>query len=303
MPVLQKQNQPESMALRHPEAKSLSHPPQREHVRLLDKLQTQARGGENWTLAHDAELTTVLRQFSLHARRRAGEVSEAIVRLDEKSARVKCEVLATNVDLLLRGDSQFLENRVEAVGDGGVGAVGQPIPTENSSAAVDEGDAEAAESEMEAEENAAIREGMKALSIFCDPAKSADDRFGEGFEGSDNADSCWYYESSPDDLFNQRPLPFLVASREFAESCDAGLGEEDTEGSLALQDEPGAFVFPPCADRVYSKKDIVTESVGCGKEEVSVGRESDTDTYENIPSPDNRYVGSTKVKVASDGDA
>ena len=32
-------------------------------------------------------------------------------------------------------------------------------------------------------------------------------------------DNCYYYPAAEADGFNQRPLPFIIGSREFMESC------------------------------------------------------------------------------------
>jgi len=41
-------------------------------------------------------------------------------------------------------------------------------------------------------------------------------------------DNCYFYPAADSDVFNQRPLPFIVGSREFMESCcNRGLLEEE----------------------------------------------------------------------------
>jgi len=95
------------------------------------------------------------------------------------------------------------------------------------------------------EENA-INDGMKALSIFYDPVKgrSEGDSPGGGEGGMDGyfgveheEDDACYYESSPGDVFNQRLLPFVIGSRDFMESTDAGLGPDDIESIDGDEDE------------------------------------------------------------------
>lgn len=57
-------------------------------------------------------------------------------------------------------------------------------------------------------------------------------------EGGDNDDdSFYYYESSPGDIFNQRPLPFVVGSVEFLESVDGGIGVDEHQDEEDSDDD------------------------------------------------------------------
>ena len=106
---------------------------------------------------------------------------------------------------------------------------------------------------MQKEENDAIQDGIKALSIFHDPSTGANntipidpitagadvgigignnDYFGIEEEEEDDEDSFYYYESSPGDVFNQRPLPFIIGSVEFLDSVDGGIG-----GDIVVEEE------------------------------------------------------------------
>ncbi len=102
---------------------------------------------------------------------------------------------------------------------------------------------------MQQEEDEAIQQGFMALSIFHDHTASdapvvatniqhqqnnnniSNPYFEEedmDDDDDDDDDSFYYYESSPGDIFNQRPLPFIIGSMEFLESVDGGIGGEDT---------------------------------------------------------------------------
>ena len=103
---------------------------------------------------------------------------------------------------------------------------------------------------MQKEEDDAIQDGINALSIFHDPTAEANnaihadnaiggagmgttDYFGiEEEEEEDDEDSFYYYESSPADVFNQRPLPFIIGSVEFLDSVDGGIG-----GDIVMDEE------------------------------------------------------------------
>eukprot|EP00804_Cyclotella_cryptica_P022606 CCRYP_009477-RA/>CCRYP_009477-RA protein AED:0.45 eAED:0.45 QI:0/-1/0/1/-1/1/1/0/131 len=99
----------------------------------------------------------------------------------------------------------------------------------------DDDDSAAEIARLEAEEQAAIRDGMKELSLLFDPKQSTKISENFGFDDDDDlhayngdddviGDSCYYYPSAKDDAFNQRPLPFIVGSQEFMESSSDGLG-------------------------------------------------------------------------------
>jgi hypothetical protein len=125
-------------------------------------------------------------------------------------------------------------------------------------------DSSASIARLETEERSAISDGMMALRLFYDPNRRTsggivgvdggdsdyhdagggvgegghvggvtmstmidDDDRGEkeadgGGIGYD--DDCYYYPCADDDVFNHRPLPFIIGSREFMESGCAGLG-------------------------------------------------------------------------------
>jgi hypothetical protein len=47
----------------------------------------------------------------------------------------------------------------------------------------------------------------------------------------DDAESPQYYDSAEADVFNQRPLPFIIGSKDFMESQDGGIGSEQDADS------------------------------------------------------------------------
>jgi hypothetical protein len=101
---------------------------------------------------------------------------------------------------------------------------------------------------LQREEDEAIQQGFMALSIFHDhtaPSESpapatktnmqhqnsnnynvSNPYFEEEDLEEDDDDSFYYYESSSGDIFNQRPLPFIIGSMEFWGSVDGGIGGE-----------------------------------------------------------------------------
>ena len=81
---------------------------------------------------------------------------------------------------------------------------------------------------------------MKALNLFFDakrPQQGSDSESGvnnnqivESTEDDMVGDNCYYYAAAEEDMFNQRPLPFVIGSREFVESLASG-------GSSAAQQD------------------------------------------------------------------
>lgn len=121
----------------------------------------------------------------------------------------------------------------------------------------DDDDSSADIARLEQEEKSAISDGMKALTLFFDPKRRVndssdnydndeDDNGDDGGGNNNNTkrvspmiimnnaseeeeedNNCYYYPSAEEDMFNQRPLPFIIGSREFMESSCVGLGDEN----------------------------------------------------------------------------
>eukprot|EP00550_Attheya_septentrionalis_P007174 CAMPEP_0198286584 /NCGR_PEP_ID=MMETSP1449-20131203/5644_1 /TAXON_ID=420275 /ORGANISM="Attheya septentrionalis, Strain CCMP2084" /LENGTH=211 /DNA_ID=CAMNT_0043984369 /DNA_START=81 /DNA_END=716 /DNA_ORIENTATION=+ len=179
---------------------------------LLSELQSAvAPGGSGWTLAQDAMLTTFLHEFSQHMQLRATELSHKIVHLEDQVGTLQCELRNKNCDFLLRTNSHFVESRVKS----------------EDYATVDDDDDDDSEQTSDStdieplpqDDGAAIRLGMRALPLFFDTQEELDDE----------PDSACYYDSTEDDIFNCRPLPFIVGSIDFMESTDAGIGDDEEE--------------------------------------------------------------------------
>lgn len=230
----------------------------RTHIQILDELELKARrccsgsaagsdvpaegsAGDaaetQWTLADDAKLATYVQEFSAHIQRRAEEVATAVVDLEAKSAKAAVQVELAKSAFLRLPDVRFVE-QVVVDGDGrqdqddGGAIVNGHRPQSDTAPGNDEeeGDTnqlEAQQRQQQELEEQAIKDGMKALSLFYDPAAVGETDHYFGLDPVD--DSACYYESAPADTFNQRPLPFIVGSKEFMESTDAGLGDDYIE--------------------------------------------------------------------------
>ncbi|KAL3794194.1 hypothetical protein HJC23_012901 [Cyclotella cryptica] len=199
-----------------------------------------------WDLSHDALLATLLHEFSNHVVQRTREVSLEVRKLQSSVNKVGVDVALVQTEWMKSSRDVFMEQvvsddteneKAKKFIQGGTRNENEELEKD---LGPDDDDSAAEIARLEAEEQAAIRDGMKALSLFFDPKQSTkisengtDDELGfdddddlHAFNGDDDVigDSCYYYPSAKDDAFNQRPLPFIVGSREFMESSSAGLG-------------------------------------------------------------------------------
>ena len=218
------------------------------HMQILDELEDKARrccsgaaivsdtptghknpNNEEWTLADDARLATFVQEFTAHIQRRAESIADSVVALENKKDKAATKVELAKSAFLRLPDQRYVEQVVvDGTGDGV--SFDAAEPSQQGDGDKDEHDTadisgQDAINRQQTVENQAIRDGMKALELFYDPAHATGSE--DHYFGLDQGDdSAWYYESAPADTFNQRPLPYVVGSREFMESTDAGLGEE-----------------------------------------------------------------------------
>jgi WASH complex subunit FAM21 len=203
-------------------------------MQILDELEDKARRccgdvSEKWTVADDARLATFVQEFTAHIQRRAESIADSVVALENKKDKAATKVELAKSAFLRLSDQRYVEQVVvDGTGDGVSSGAAEPSRQDDGDK--DEHDTadisgQDAINQQQTVENQAIRDGMKALELFYDPAHATGSE--DHYFGLDQGDdSAWYYESAPADTFNQRPLPYVVGSREFMESTDAGLGEE-----------------------------------------------------------------------------
>jgi len=217
-----------------------------------------------WDLSADALLATLLHEFSSHVASRSHHVASDIRQLQNSINESGVDVAICQTEFMKRSNEIFMEQVVgdeesesELEGDE-VGVVGDVVDNDNKGIQrkeertdgrdEDEDDdiddnSSADIARLEAEEQSAIADGMKALELFFDP-KRPNQSSGDGSNGSGGGEgdtmidveediigeNCYYYASAEADGFNQRPLPFIVGSREFMESSCAGLGGDIVGG-------------------------------------------------------------------------
>lgn len=209
-----------------------------------------------WDLSDDSMLATLLYELSSHVASRAAHVASEIRNLQMSVNEVGTEVSLVQTEFMRRTASMFLDQVVvgdnddpESEAGGGNGEVvdeDEPSGGRSDKGLSDDDDDSSADiARLEEEERSAISDGIKALSLFFDPMRVESggrdgNGSGSGKGGSSvgppimiidtEEDNCYYYPSAEEDGFNQRPLPFIVGSREFMESSCVGLGDENNVG-------------------------------------------------------------------------
>ena len=209
----------------------------------------------SWDLSADALLATLLHEFSSHIAARTHHVASDIRSLQHSVNHVGVDVAVVQTEFMKRSANIFMEQVVgdddsetdseEEEDDEAEEVVDKKTGKQNDEQNNDDMDddnsdtSSAAIARLEAEEQSAISNGMKALKLFFDPKRSSgtnDNGSGGGDNGGETTtrmidveediigENCYYYPSAEEDGFNQRPLPFIVGSREFMESSCAGLG-------------------------------------------------------------------------------
>ena len=162
-----------------------------------------------WKLSHDADLVCVLGDLSRKFQVAAKATSQRLMDLEDEVDKCKVEIRTTITSLMMLSSGQFVENRVYDEAD------------------TQEADAE--ESKAEALPSSKYTEGKTHVAVMDEAVKKGMRALNLAYiEQEDNPeDCCYYYECSDGDVFNSRPLPYVVGSEEFNNSRTAGLGDED----------------------------------------------------------------------------
>ena len=285
-PYIQILEQLQSIALQSQDPAAASpdgdEPNEEKTPELLAPPQEQQQ--QAWDLSTDALLATLLHEFASHITHRTHDVASDIRSLQTSVNMVGVDVAQCQTEFMKCSQTIFMEQVVgdddsessdssSSDGDGGDGDGDdhvkekadkhnandrqQQIDKEQSKEEVEDDNSSVAIARLEAEEQSAIANGMKALSLFFDPKRpnqrsSSNSNTGSG-EGSDSnsnsskegvgpgdnnmvvvdteadiiGDNCYFYHSADGDGFNQRPLPFIIGSREFMESSCGGNGDDD----------------------------------------------------------------------------
>ena len=218
---------------------------------------TSQQSSNEWDLSTDALLATLLHEVSQHIQSRTHHVSSEIRALQNSVNQVGVEVGLVQQKWMKKSHDICMEQVVgddvddsDSDSEEGMDVAGRnKLSAQQDEEEDDDDDSSADIARLEAEEKDAIQNGMKALSLFFDPKrpkckkKSNDDDVNDDEDDisdedhhdnivisteEDNmiGDNCYFYPAAEADGFNQRPLPFIVGSREFMESsCSVGGGE------------------------------------------------------------------------------
>lgn len=217
---------------------------------------TSQQQSNEWDLSTDALLATLLLEVSAHIEARTHYVSSEIRALQNSVNQVGVEVGMVQQKWMKKSHDICMEQVVgddesDSESEEGVDNAGRDKLSAQRDEEEEDDDSSADIARLEAEEKDAIQNGMKALSLFFDPKrrksrkKSNNDDVEDDISDEDHhdnvvisteednmiGDNCYFYPAADADQFNQRPLPFIVGSREFMESsCSVGGGgaiEED----------------------------------------------------------------------------
>ncbi|KAK1742911.1 hypothetical protein QTG54_006508 [Skeletonema marinoi] len=224
--------------------------PAADHNTTKDNPQQQQQSNNEWNLSTDALLATILHELSTHIQSRTHHVSSEIRTLQKSVNQVGVEVglvqqqwMKKSLDICMEqvvGEDDESDDDSESGEEGGDDVVRNKISAQQQQQQEDDDDDDDSSADiarLEAEEKAAIQNGMKALSLFFDPKRKSkkksnddDDDISDESDHHDNmvisteednmiGDNCYFYPAADADVFNQRPLPLIVGSREFMESC------------------------------------------------------------------------------------
>ena len=230
------------------------------YLQILQQLQAKAAqdptadNQQLWDLSTDALLATLLHEFSRHVASRTFHVASDIRNLQNSVNEAGVDVAVCQTEWMKRSADIFMEQvvgedeseeeeeseREESDGDEKIDKSSKQKEEQH------ENDHESDDSSddiarLEAEEKSAIEDGMKALDLFYDPRRPTNSSGGSDGSSGERilldaeediiGENCYHYPAAEGDVFNQRPLPFIVGSREFMESSCAGLGgEKQREG-------------------------------------------------------------------------
>ena len=181
-------------------------------VPLAQHLENLSDDREEWSLDSDMRLFEALKHFSASIVERSQAVENKIDSLCSRTVQTDVRLRNTFNEFLMLCNTQFIENRVYEEDE----TMAAEPDAARAGGAGDEGDEGAAPSEetMRAAWRVAVTAGAEALSqklFFDDDGASQFDDGGADDEGAE-------------DIYNARPLPFVIGTPGFLDSDDAGIG-------------------------------------------------------------------------------
>jgi len=172
-------------------------------------------------LTHDKQICSLLQNFSIHVHGRMEKLASATEELNQRTDDLAMEVNKTGLAYMQCGDHQALNFGISD-GDNGSNSHQMGL-TSNAATSMDEEDTLV---QNTVEEDNAIKDGIAALELFHDSQRTHQGYESEHFfEIEDHVDASECDEEyASADIFNQRPLPFIVGSKAFMQCCDGGIG-------------------------------------------------------------------------------
>nr|XP_012600072.1 WASH complex subunit FAM21C isoform X10 [Microcebus murinus] len=183
------------------------------------------RSSQNWSLAADAGLLQFLQEFSQQTISRTHEIKKQVDGLIRETKATDCRLHNVFNDFLMLSNTQFIENRVYDE------EVEEPVPKADVERTEQEKTREQKEVDLIPKVQEAVNYGLQVLdSAF----EQLDIKAGNSDSEEDDANERVELILEPkEDLYIDRPLPYLIGSKLFMEQEDVGLGElSSEEGSV-----------------------------------------------------------------------
>ena len=173
-------------------------------------------------LQKDAEICSLLQEFSINIQKKVSRLSYSLEVLEQRqsSADSNASKILLDSERMKASNAMWFD-----ITDNDGTSAELKATKRNSEGKGRDTDAAA----LQKEEYDAIRDGISALKYYHHQSKT-DNEFGSDHYfnlDEEDAGSPQYYESAESDLFNQRPLPYIIGSKAFMESKDGGIGGED----------------------------------------------------------------------------
>ncbi|KAE8979276.1 hypothetical protein PF011_g22918 [Phytophthora fragariae] len=185
-----------------------------------------AREVSSWTLHSDHELHAFLKQYSADLFARTKELEDSVRDIAAEADAAHVRLKNTFNQFLMLSNNQFIENRVydeEQEDFFGVEAAPEKEKTEekekekeketDASAESKDGGTKAAAESIVSKYRSALDMGMEAMKLFVMMDEEEDDK----------SDTSSQFDTVLD-IYNERPLPFIIGTREFLEDEALGLG-------------------------------------------------------------------------------
>ncbi|KAM6105335.1 WASH complex subunit 2-like isoform 2-T2 [Pterocles gutturalis] len=183
------------------------------------------KGSQSWSLASDAGLLHFLQEFSQQTISRTHEIKKQVDGLISETKATDCRLHNVFNDFLMLSNTQFIENRVYDE------EVEEPIPKADVG---DKTEQEKTREQKEADLIPKIQEAVNyGLQVLDSAFEQLDIKAGNSDSEEEESNERVELILEPKDLYIDRPLPYLIGSRQFMEQDDVGLGDlSSEEGSV-----------------------------------------------------------------------